>query len=227
MIEFQSVTFDYPNGVRALFSVSFCISEGDFVFLTGPTGAGKSTIFKLIHQQIFLTEGRILINGYDTKYLSPKQRVALKRNMGFVFQDLKLLEDRTVFENVALPLEICGMSKHEIHRRVSRMISLVGLSHKTYKKIDQLSCGEQQRVCIARAVAHSPKLLLVDEPTGHLDQTTGWEIMQIFQRIHQEGTTVVVSTHNPIWVERMGKEVITLSGGKIVEEFPHALLLRA
>lgn len=218
MIEIRTLNFDYPNGVRALTSVDLDIEQGDFVFLAGPTGAGKSTLLKLLHLQLKPTSGSIRLGGVNLERLTTRDGLALRRKIGFVFQDFKLLDDRTVYDNIAYVLEVVGAHKRDIRKKTARAINLVGLAHKTYKKVEHLSCGEQQRVAIARAIANQPDLLLADEPTGHMDQATGWEIMQIFQKIHREGTTVVVATHNQTWVERLNKRVVTLFGGKIVEE---------
>lgn len=218
MIELFNVTKQYKNGTSALSNINVQISKGDFVFLVGPSGAGKSTFIKLLLKEIEPTEGRITIDGMDTTNLSKRKIPMLRRKMGFVFQDFRLLQNKTVFENVAFAMEIIEASPKEIRRQVPTILSMVALSDKANMYPEQLSGGEQQRVSIARAIVNNPSVLIADEPTGNLDPETAWEIMKLIKQINRRGTTVVMATHAKEIVDMMQQRVIALEGGRIVRD---------
>ena len=201
MIETQNLSKRYPGGHQALKNVSLSISEGEMVFLTGHSGAGKSTLMKLIGGIEKATSGHVVINGANISNLSPNALPYLRRNFGFVFQDHKLLMDRTVFDNVALPLLISGFSRSEITKRVRAALDKVGLLEKERVHPITLSGGEQQRLCIARAVVNKPAILLADEPTGNLDPGYAADIVAMFRAFNRVGVTVVIATHDPAMIE--------------------------
>src|SRR5919197_4806458 len=218
VVEFDDVTKVYDGGSVGLERVSMRIGRGDFVFLVGPTGCGKSTCMRLLMKEIEPSEGRISIAGRDLAEI-PRRRVPfLRRNIGVVFQDYKLLPNRTVYANVAYALEVIGEPRDSIRRKVPDILRLVGLSTKLHNYPDELSGGEQQRVSIARAFVNHPPLLLADEPTGNLDPETSIGIMQLIYRINRTGTTVVVATHDREMVEKMRRRVIELREGRIVRD---------
>ncbi len=218
MIELQGVTRIFPNGVRALNNINVSIGAGDFVFLVGPSGAGKSTFLRMLFREDVPTEGKILIDGKDITAM-PENRVPfLRRNLGIVLQDFQLLKRRTVAENVAFGLRVIGASATVINTRVQEALEQVGLSHKRRMFPTELSGGEQQRVCIARAIVNNPLILITDEPTGNLDPMISQEIMQLFLEINSRGTTVVMATHNHNLVNKMRKRVLALVDGQIVKD---------
>lgn len=219
MIEFRSVEYVYSNGVHALSSLNAVIEKGEFVFLAGPTGAGKSTLLKLVYRELKPTSGEVWVNGVNVGELTPARVAYLRRTIGVIFEDFKLLQGRSVFYNVAYALEVVGAGQHEIERKVWRVLNLVGLNRKADFKVEHLSGGEQQRTSIARALVNGSNLILADEPTGHLDLESGWDIMQLFDKIHQEGATIVVATHNLDWIERLKKRVIFLYEGETIEKY--------
>ena len=215
MIELQNVTKIYPNGVRALNNVSLSVPRGDFVFLVGPSGAGKSTFLRLLFREELPTEGHLVIDGKDISDM-PESRVPfLRRNMGIVLQDFQLLQRRTVSENVASGLRVLGTPDNIIQARVQEALEQVGLSHKRRMFPDELSGGEQQRVCIARALVNNPLILITDEPTGNLDPMISYEIMQLFLEINTRGTTIIMATHNHNLVNKLRKRVVALVEGRI------------
>ena len=216
MIEFKNVSKTYEDtGVRALDDVSFFIDKGEFVFLVGPSGAGKSTLTKLLIKEETPNNGEITVNGFDLNSLTKDKVPYLRRSIGMVFQDFRLLPNKTVYENVAFAMQVIGASKAEIRRNVPNVLSLVGLAHKARMKPGQLSGGEQQRVALARALINKPEILLCDEPTGNLDPKNSWEIMKLLEEFNEAGTTVVVVTHNREIVDAMQKRVITMHKGFI------------
>ncbi|MBP3385154.1 MAG: cell division ATP-binding protein FtsE [Firmicutes bacterium] len=217
MIVFDHVTKHYKTNI-GLDDVSVEIKKGDFVFLVGPSGAGKSTFIKLILKEIEATEGSILVRGEDITKFSNRRVPELRRNIGMVFQDFRLLPRKTVFENVAFAMETVHKKSKVIKKQVPQLLSLVGIESKAQKYPDELSAGEQQRVAIARAIANNPKILIADEPTGNLDPETAWEIMMLLEEINRRGTTVVMVTHAKDIVDRMGKRVITIEKGKIISD---------
>ncbi|AIE61337.1 cell division ATP-binding protein FtsE [Bacillus methanolicus] len=218
MIQMQDVHKKYPNGVTALNGIDVKIEQGEFVYVVGPSGAGKSTFIKMIYREEKPTKGAILINGVDLSRLKDKKVPLLRRNIGVVFQDFKLLPKLTVYENVAFALEVIEEQPALIKKKVMETLELVGLKHKARMLPTELSGGEQQRVSIARSIVNSPKVVLADEPTGNLDPDTSWEIMSIFEEINARGTTVVMATHNKDIVNTMQHRVIAIENGRIVRD---------
>lgn len=219
MIEFKNVTKTYEDsGVRALENVSFFIDKGEFVFLVGPSGAGKSTLTKLIINEQKADCGEIIVNNFNLNDL-PKKRVPyLRRSVGMVFQDFRLLPNKTVYENVAFAMQVIGASRSEIRRNVPNVLSLVGLAHKARMKPGQLSGGEQQRVSLARALVNKPPVIIADEPTGNLDPDTACEIMQLLDDINKRGTTMIIATHAKNFVDDMQKRVLAIENGVLVRD---------
>jgi len=218
VIRFENVSKTYKGEVVALREVSLDIAKGEFVFLVGPSGSGKSTLLKLLLRDEVATDGRVLVAGRDIGRLGPWKIPQLRRNIGCVFQDYKLLPRRTVAENVAYALEVTGDSPRAIRRKVPEMLALVGLAEMASRFPNELSGGEQQRVSIARAFVNHPALLIADEPTGNLDPETSIGIMQLLYRINRTGTTVVMATHDRDLVDKMQMRVIELAGGKLVRD---------
>jgi cell division transport system ATP-binding protein len=223
MIELQSVTKRYSNGLVALSDVSLSIAEGEFVFLIGPTGAGKSTLLRLLYRAEAATRGRVSVAGRDVTRLPGRLVPALRRSMGIVFQDFKLLPRKTSYENVAFALQVTGTPPEEVRPRTLQALEVVGLADRPEALPWQLSGGEQQRVSIARAIVHRPPLLLADEPTGNLDPRTSWEIIQLLSRINLRGTTVVVATHNKLIVDILRQRVVELATGTVVRDEDYGL----
>ena len=218
MIRLEHVSKTYQQGVPALNDVNIDIEQGEFVFVMGKSGSGKSTLIKLLLKELEPTEGEIYINEQKLSSVTHKKIPYFRRNIGVVFQNFRLLQDRNVYENVAFAMKVVESSTREIKRKVPLMLSLVGLAAK-YKSLPrQLSGGEQQRVAIARALVNEPKILLADEPTGNLDNTNAWEIMHLLEEINERGTTVVVVTHNSEIVKKMNKRVITMQKGVVVDD---------
>lgn len=217
MIEFKNVSKNYGQNL-ALDGVSFTINNGDFVFLVGSSGSGKSTLIKMILKEKDPTTGRIYINGTDTTKLKKKQIPYLRRSMGVVFQDFRLINDKTVYENVAFAMEMIGAGTKHIKRQVPMVLSLVGIADKANRKPEELSGGEQQRVAIARALVNNPSVIIADEPTGNLDPHTAWDIMALFKEINKRGTTIVMATHAEDIVNVMGERVIELHKGRIIRD---------
>lgn len=215
MIEFRNVTKIYSTGTVAVDNTSIEIEKGEFVFIVGGSGGGKSTLIKLMMKELEPTEGQILIDGRDITRLSKRRIPSLRRSMGIVFQDFRLLEDKTVYENVAYAMRVIEATPRQIKKQVPNVLSLVGLLEKQNVYPDQLSGGEQQRVAVARAIVNNPKILVADEPTGNLDPATAWEIMSLLNDINRRGTTVVVATHAEDIVNRMKKRVIAVKNGCI------------
>ncbi len=218
MITMEHVSKTYEEGIPALNDVSLTIPDGQFVFITGASGSGKSTIIKLLLKELEPTEGTITVNGQDLKKIRHRHIPKFRRQIGVVFQDFRLLQDRNVYENVAFAMRVTESRKRDIRRRVPLMLSLVGLAANYRSLPRQLSGGEMQRVAIARAIINKPKLILADEPTGNLDNRNAWEIMKLLEKINEGGTTVVVVTHNLEIVRAMDKRVITIKRGKIVDD---------
>jgi cell division transport system ATP-binding protein len=218
LIHFINVSKIYDNGVKALDSVNIDIKKGEFVFLVGPSGAGKSTLVKLLLKEIEPTEGQIILNNMDITKVKNRRIPYIRRSIGVVFQDFRLLPNKTVYENVSFAMEIVGASSREIRRRVPMILSMVDLSSKAYSYPDQLSGGEHQRVAIARAIVNSPPVLLADEPTGNLDPDTAWEIMKILKEVNRRGTTVLMATHAKDIVNSMKRRVIAIEEGRVVRD---------
>lgn len=227
MIEFINVSKVYANGVTALRDVSLHIGRGEFVFLVGPSGAGKSTLVRLIYREEVATRGIVLVDGLNLGRLRRRDVPFLRRQMGVVFQDFKLLPNRTAYENVAFAMFVTGHTRRQIRRRVPEVLELVGLAHKADALPSELSGGEQQRVAVARAVVNHPKILLADEPTGNLDPETAWGIMELLVEINRRGTTVVVATHAQSIVNALRRRVIRLEGGRVIGDEPQGVYERA
>ncbi len=218
MLRIENVTKVYPNGSEGIKNVSIRIEKGEFVFFIGSSGSGKSTLIKLLMKELNPTTGRIIINGINTTDMKESQIPYLRRNLGIVFQDFRLLPNKTVYENVAFAMQVIEAPKKQIRRNVPTVLSLVGLSHKAKAYPNQLSGGEQQRTALARAIVNNPPILIADEPTGNLDPDTAWEIMQLLEEINKRGTTVVVATHAKDLVDVMQKRVVTLQHGVVVRD---------
>lgn len=218
MIEMQDVFKTYPNGVKALNGISVKIKQGEFVYVVGPSGAGKSTFIKMMYREERPTQGSIMINGVNLAKLKESKVPLLRRSIGVVFQDFKLLSKLTVYENVAFALEVIGEHPDQIRKKVMEVLDLVQLKHKARFFPDELSGGEQQRVSIARSIVNNPRLVIADEPTGNLDPETSWDIMNLFEKINNSGTTIVMATHNREIVNTIKKRVIAIEGGKIVRD---------
>ncbi len=219
LIRIDNVQKTYKNGVVALYDFNLSIKKGEFVFVIGPSGSGKSTLIKMLYREEKPDKGSIMIGGIDVAKLKNRKVYILRRKIGVVFQDFKLLQKLTVFENVAFVLELFGYDKTEIQKRVLEVLDLVGLKNKVRQYPDQLSGGEQQRVVIARAIANNPKLLICDEPTGNLDPDTSMEIMKVLENINNLGTTIIMATHDRDIVNRMGKRVIVIESGRLKRDF--------
>ena len=215
MIELYGVSKKYGQFREALYDVSFRIASGEFVFLTGPSGAGKSTLLRLLFLEEEPTEGQILVNGRNIGVLPDSQVPYLRRTMGVVFQDFKLIARKTIFENISFVQNVLGLARAEQKRRAYHVLKRVGLQHQMNAYPDELSGGEQQRVAIARAIVNEPTLLLADEPTGNLDPVLSEEIMRLFVEINIRGTTVLVATHDLELIRRMGKRTLTLERGRL------------
>jgi cell division transport system ATP-binding protein len=217
VIEASAVSKVYNRGVFALRDLTLRIEKGEFVFLTGPSGAGKSTLLRLLLRQDLPTEGTLTVNGRNLEDMRPSEVQAYRRSLGFVFQDFKLIPDKTVLENVAFVLRVLGLSDSQQRRRTFQVLKWVGLQHRMSAYPLELSGGEQQRIAIARAIVNDPLVILADEPTGNLDPDLSLEIMNLFREINARGTTVVVATHDRELIRRVGRRAITLDHGKIAE----------
>ena len=217
MIRLSDVVKEYESGTTALKGISLRIEDGEFVFLVGPSGSGKSTIIKLLTGEIVPTSGQIAVNGFSLTNIAERQIPLLRRSVGVIFQDFRLIEKKTVYENLSFAMRAVGSSPREIKKRIPYVLELVGLEEKTDRYPNELSGGEQQRVVIARALLNSPKLILADEPTGNLDPLTAEGIIRLFQEIARQGCAVVMSTHNTALIEEYPSRTILFSKGKIKE----------
>lgn len=218
MITLKNVTKEYDKGNTGLTNVSLDVEKGEFVFIVGKSGSGKTTLMKLLQKELEPTSGQIIVNGQNYKELKRKELPKLRRQMGMVFQDFRLLKDRTIFENVAFAQQVVEVPHRYIKRQVENMLEMVGLKDRMNAFPNELSGGEQQRVAIARALVNHPVLLLADEPTGNLDPVTAKEIMELLSEINKSGTTVLVVTHNKELVNEMGKRVILIEDGHIEQD---------
>ncbi len=218
MIEFLDVVKSYSVGNKALDGVSMTIEDGEFAFLVGPSGSGKSTIIKLITGELKPTSGSVHVNGYSLERIRKREIPYLRRTVGVVFQDFRLIETKTVYDNVAFAMRVVGAREREIRERVPYVLDLVGLDTKSRRHPGELSGGEQQRLAIARALVNNPSTIIADEPTGNLDPARSYEIMMLLQEINNLGTTVLVVTHEMNLVEEFAKRVIVLDEGKIVDD---------
>lgn len=219
LIRMKDVNKQYKNGVTAIYDLDLTIEKGDFVFIIGSTGCGKSTLIKMLYREEKPTSGKIIVGGLDVAKLRNGKVYKLRRKLGVVFQDFKLLSKLTVYENVAFALEVFGLPKSEIHEKVLKVLDLVGLKNKAKHYPTELSGGEQQRVAIARAIVNGPKLLICDEPTGNLDEITSMEIMKVLEEINKLGTTIIMVTHDTNIVSIMKKRVILLDAGRILKDY--------
>ena len=218
MIEFKNVSKKYGTGTVAVDNANFTIEKGEFAFLIGDSGSGKSTMIKMMLKEEEPSSGNIFINGRDITKIKPSKVPYLRRSMGIVFQDFRLLPDKTVYDNVAFAMYVVRASQKHIKRQVPMVLSLVGLSQKAKMYPNELSGGEQQRVALARAIVNNPSMLIADEPTGNLDPNTAWDIMELLNDINLRGTTVVVATHAKDIVDRMNRRVIRIDHGNIVRD---------
>ena len=218
MIRLKDVEMEYDNGTRAIQGISLTIEDGEFVFLVGPSGSGKSTIIKLLTGEVEPCAGRIMINGFSVSNISDRQIPLMRRTLGVIFQDFRLIEKKTVYENLEFVMRAVGASPKEIRKRIPYVLNLVGLEEKSGRHPDELSGGEQQRVAIARALVNNPNTIIADEPTGNLDPDRSWELMNLLVKINELGTTVVVVTHEKDLVDRFGKRVITIDSGRVIND---------
>jgi cell division transport system ATP-binding protein len=218
VIEFKEVSKKYSAAVEAVHDVSFNVSIGEFISLVGPSGAGKSTLVKLLTCEESPTSGKILVAGRNISQLKKKELPFFRRKVGVIFQDFKLLPRKTVYENIAFALEVCDATNSEIKDKVPKIIDLVGLTSRAFAFTEELSGGEKQRVSIARALVHNPKLLIADEPTGNLDPVSTWEIIELLFKINKQGTIVILATHDKEVVDTLQRRVISMKDGKIVSD---------
>ncbi len=218
MLEMINVSKIYPGGSVALQDVNIRIDQGEFVFIVGPSGAGKSTFFKMLFREVLPSSGKVIVNGHDLVKMTDKEIPYFRRQLGIVFQDYRLLPDRTVYDNVAFAMQVIETPYRKIKRRVNDVLDLVGLRKRAHAYPTELSGGEQQRIAIARAIVNDPILLIADEPTGNLDPETSWEIMDIFREVNKSGTTIVMATHDREIVDEMEKRVIAIEHGHIVRD---------
>ena len=218
MIRLKDVEMEYDNGTRAIQGISLTIEDGEFVFLVGPSGSGKSTIIKLLTSEVEPSAGRIMINGFSVSNISGRQIPLMRRTLGVIFQDFRLIEKKTVYENLEFVMRAVGASPKEIKKRIPYVLNLVGLEQKSKSHPTELSGGEQQRVAIARGLVNNPNTIIADEPTGNLDPERSLELMSLLVKINQLGTTVVVVTHEKDLVDRFGKRVVTIEAGRVVND---------
>ena len=219
LIKMRNVRKVYKNGVTAIHDLDLAIAKGEFVFIIGSTGCGKSTLIKMLYREEKPTSGQIIVGGLDVAKIRNSKIYKIRRKIGVVFQDFKLLPKLTVYENVAFALEVFGLPKSEVHAKVIKVLDLVGLKGKAKQYPNQLSGGEQQRTAIARAIVNGPKILICDEPTGNLDEKTSLEIMAVLEAINKLGTTIIMVTHDTDIVNKMKKRVIELDSGRILNEY--------
>ena len=218
MIQFKEIQKTYDNGTKALKGIEFRIEDGEFVFLVGPSGSGKSTIVKLITAEEAPTQGRLMVNGYNLNTIRPGQVPFMRRSLGVIFQDFRLIEKKTVEENLTFAMRAIGASPREIRKRIPYVLELVDLGEKAKCQPAELSGGQQQRVAIARALVNNPQMIIADEPTGNLDPTRSLEIMTLLERINQLGTTLLVVTHERELVDRFSRRVISIDSGRIISD---------
>lgn len=214
----KDVAKKYSNGTTALRGVSVTVEAGEFAYIVGPSGAGKSTFIKLLYREVEMDSGSLRVGKFDLAKIKKKDVPMLRRSLGVVFQDYKLLPRKTVFENIAYAMEVIGEKPRNIKKRVMEVLDLVGLKHKIRSFPNELSGGEQQRIAIARAIVNNPKVLIADEPTGNLDPENSWEIMNLLERINLQGTTILMATHNSQIVNTLRHRVIAIENGRVVRD---------
>ena len=219
LITIKNLEKKYKTGVTAIYDFDLKVKKGDFIFVIGSSGSGKSTLIKMLYREEKPSKGSIIISGIDVAKLRNRKVYKLRRSLGIVFQDFKLLPKLTIYENVAFALEILGLPSKEIRKKTLKALNQVGLKNRAKNYPDQLSGGEQQRVAIARAIVNNPKLLLCDEPTGNLDPDTSWEIMKVLEEINNTGTTIIMATHDKEMVNRMKKRVILIESGRLKKDY--------
>ena len=218
MIRLKDVEMEYDNGTRAIRGISLTIEDGELVFLVGPSGSGKSTIIKLLTGEVEPSAGRIMINGFSVSNIADRQIPLMRRTLGIIFQDFRLIEKKTVYDNLAFVMRAVGTTSREIRQRIPYVLQLVGLEKKAGSYPSELSGGEQQRVAIARALVNNPDTIIADEPTGNLDPERSLELMSLLVKINKLGTTVVVVTHEKDLVDRFGKRVVTIDAGRVIND---------
>lgn len=218
MIRLTDVVKEYPNGTHALNGLTMEIQDGEFVFMVGPSGSGKSTVIKLLIGEIEPSEGKVMVNGFSLRNIREWQIPYMRRTVGVIFQDFRLIDTKSVYDNMVFAMRAVGAGPKEIRKRIPYCLNLVGLENKSRRLPSELSGGEQQRVALARALVNKPSILLADEPTGNLDPKNSWEIMGLLEEINQSGTTVLVVTHNREIVNAMRKRVITMKRGIIISD---------
>ena len=218
MIRLKDVEMEYDNGTRAIRGISLTIEDGEFVFLVGPSGSGKSSIIKLLTGEVIHSAGRIMINGFSVSNITDRQVPLMRRTLGIIFQDFRLIEKKTVYDNLAFVMRAVGASQKQIRERIPYVLELVGLENKADSYPTELSGGEQQRVAIARALVNNPDTIIADEPTGNLDPERSLELMSLLVKINELGTTVVVVTHEKDLVDRFGKRVVTIEAGHVIND---------
>jgi len=218
MIRMTDVFKVYANGTKALKGVTFSLDTGEFAFLVGPSGSGKSTVIRLVTGEIAPTDGQVIVNNFDMNRIKMRKMPYLRRTIGVIFQDFRLIDNKSVYENVAFAMRVVGASNKEIRKRVPYVLELVGLEEKVKVKPQELSGGEQQRVVVARALVNNPSLIVADEPTGNLDPARSLELLMLLQRINELGTTVLVVTHEKPLVDRLSQRVIAIDGGRIISD---------
>ena len=218
LIELKDVEMEYDNGTKAIRGISLRIDPGEFVFLVGPSGSGKSTIIKLLTGEVEPNAGRVRVNGFSTRNISERQIPLMRRTLGVIFQDFRLIEKKTVYDNLAFVMRSVEASAKESRKRIPYVLELVGLEKKAYSYPDELSGGEQQRVAIARALVNNPATIIADEPTGNLDPERSLELMDLLVKINKLGTTMVVVTHEKDLVDHFGKRVVTIDSGRVVND---------
>ena len=218
MIRLKDVEKTYENGTEALQGISFTIEDGEFVFLVGPSGSGKSTIIKLLTGEVIPTAGRVMVNGFSMSRISDRQIPYMRRTIGVIFQDFRLIPKKTVFDNLSLAMRAVGATPRDIRTRIPYVLELVGLDQKGACRPTELSGGEQQRVAIARALVNNPQMIIADEPTGNLDPQRSLEIMMLLERINELGTTVLVVTHEKELVNRFAKRVVAIENGRVISD---------
>ena len=218
MIRMTEVFKEYANGTKALKGVTFELNTGEFAFLVGPSGSGKSTIIRLLIGEIAPSDGEVIVNGQDMDNIKMRKMPYLRRTVGVIFQDFRLIENKSVYENVAFAMRVIGASSKDIRQRVPYVLELVGLEYKAKAKPDELSGGEQQRVAVARALVNNPRLIIADEPTGNLDPARSLEILLLLKKINELGTTVLVVTHEKPLVDKFSQRVIAIDGGRIISD---------